>query len=93
VNVHTNVRRQVFFAYVRTLRTSDIAKKWREQKQSIPIAAIATHWTDKKCIRSISQNTLPEKTSASTPLTKILLDIVNQCKFSLSVTGDARWMN
>jgi len=32
MNVRTNVRMQVFFAYVRTLRTSDIAKKWRERK-------------------------------------------------------------
>jgi len=46
VNVRTNVRTQVFFAYVRTLRTSDIAKNGENENRVCPIAAIAAHWTD-----------------------------------------------
>jgi len=51
VNVRTNVRTQVFFAYVRTLRTSDIGqrtslKNGENENRVCPIAAIAAHWTD-----------------------------------------------
>ena len=59
MNVRTNVRTQVFFAYVRTLRTSDIGqrtldngqrtslKNGENENRVCPIAAIAAHWTDK----------------------------------------------
>ena len=57
MNVRTNVRTQVFFAYVRTLRTSDIGQRTLDngQRTSLKMArtktesvANAGHWTDNK---------------------------------------------